>query len=172
VVTEIVGENRGEIGAENHDAARSVDPLGDRREAFGVQRILERLEVLQIAKDGIARKSIGGTTTEGPLLHGIERGSKSEREFVKMALKMFVGFETEAMDDPDDGGRISAKPLRESAHAEEYIFAGVLEDGPDDLLTFGAEFFDALPKMNVVSFWSLRLWHNAIVHPSKYKFNK
>jgi hypothetical protein len=64
-----------------------------------------------------------------------------------MALKLTVAGEAEPANDANDGRGIGMEALGHCAHAEEHVFTGMLEDGPNDFLAFDAELLDALSKM-------------------------
>src|SRR6266481_9995355 len=80
-------------------------------------------------------------------LHGVQGCGVGKGKLVQMTLKLAVAPESESADDAHDGRGISVKARRHSAHAEENILAGVLQDGSNNFLAFDAEFFDALREM-------------------------
>src|SRR5437899_8679516 len=64
-----------------------------------------------------------------------------------MTLKLAVAPKSEPADDAHDRRGISLKARRHRPHAEENIFARVLQDRPDNFLALDAEFIDALSEM-------------------------
>lgn len=143
LILEIIGENCSEISGKEHDAAGVVKALGEGDEARRIQAVLESVQILEILLESIA--NIGrhaGDAAAG--LHGVERSGEGYGKVVEMALKITVAGETEAADDANDGSGVGVKAHGHSAHAEENVIAGVLQDGADDLLAFGAEELDAL----------------------------
>lgn len=163
MVAEVVGENGGQIGTEDGDAASGVDALCQGREPEGIERILETLEIFEIAKKGITHGSVGAITG-ARVLHSVERGGKGEGEFVEMMLKLAIAFEAEAVDDADNGGGIGVETFRESAHAEEDVFTGMLENGANDFLALGAELFDALGQINLRTWRGDGFRHGEIIY--------
>jgi hypothetical protein len=65
-----------------------------------------------------------------------------------MVLKFAIAGEAEAANDAHYGGGIGAQTLGYGADAKENVFAGVLENGANNFLTFGAELIDALWKID------------------------
>lgn len=64
-----------------------------------------------------------------------------------MALEFTVTDEAEPANDSNDSCRIRMEALGHGADAKQNVFAGMLEDGPNDFLAFDAELADALCKM-------------------------
>ena len=80
-------------------------------------------------------------------LHRVERGGKSEREFMQMMLKLTVVGKAEPSNDAHYRGGIGAQAFGHGAHAEENVFARVLEYGANNFLALGAEVVDAFRKI-------------------------
>jgi hypothetical protein len=157
VIAEIVREGAGQIATQNDDATCRIDALGQRSETLGVERILEGLEVFQVAEEGITGRRTGSSA--GALLHGVEGSGKGQRKFVEVALKMFVGFEAQAVDDADDSGGVRVEAFGESANTQKNVLARMFEDGANDLLAFRAEMIDALGEIDCVVGWDEGLRH-------------
>src|SRR6266478_6730841 len=65
-----------------------------------------------------------------------------------MMLELAVASEAEAADDAHDGSGVGAQALGHGAHAQQDIFARLLQDGADNLLAFCAELFDTFRKVD------------------------
>src|SRR6266852_704513 len=65
-----------------------------------------------------------------------------------MMLEFAVTSEAEAAHDAHDGGGVGAQALGHGAHAQQDVFARLLQDGADNLLAFCAELFDAFRKVD------------------------
>src|SRR6266404_2083898 len=65
-----------------------------------------------------------------------------------MMLELAVTSEAEAADDAHDGSGVGAQALGHGAHAQQDVFARLLQDGADNLLAFCAESFDAFRKVD------------------------
>src|SRR6266404_1844809 len=65
-----------------------------------------------------------------------------------MMLELAVTSEAEAADDAHDGSGVGAQALGHGAHAQQDVFARLLQDGTDNLLAFCAELLDAFRKVD------------------------
>jgi hypothetical protein len=84
---------------------------------------------------------------------------------VEVALELFVILEAQAMDDTYDCCRIRVEPLGQRAHAQEHVFARMLENWTNDFLAFGTELLDSLRQQRGAIFRSRRFAHSATTLP-------
>ena len=94
-----------------------------------------------------SRTCAGMLTSRPPDCMVSREVAKAKREFVQMTLKLAVAGEAESADDANNRRGIRPQALGHGAHAEQHVFAGVLENRPDDFLALDAELVDALREM-------------------------
>src|SRR5690242_21914052 len=79
-----------------------------------------------------------------------------------MALKFAVATKAEAAHNPHDGCRIGVQPLRHCAHAEQHVFARMLDDRADNLLPLDAQLLDAFAQVHRSRWgWAILAFHQA-----------
>src|SRR5438270_12160482 len=142
--------------------------LRQRHEPLRVEAVLEPLEIFQILLERLDdMRRHAGVAPAG--LHGIEGGGKSERQFMQMALKFPIAAEAQPAHDSNDRCRIGLQALGHRAHAEQHVFARMLENWADNLLALDAKLLDALAKMHRVRWGRSNLaFHYARGLPKSY----
>jgi hypothetical protein len=65
------------------------------------------------------------------------RGER-QRKFVQMMLEFAVAPETQAAHDANDGRGIGLQPLGHRPHAQQHVFAGMLQNRADNFLPLSA----------------------------------
>src|ERR1700756_3080554 len=126
LIFQIFGEDGSKVAGQKDDAARFVEALGQRGEALCVQTIFQSLEIFQVLSKRIPHV-LGHVGIAAAYLHRVERGGKSEREFMQMMLKLTVVGKAKPSNDAHYRGGIGAQAFGHGAHAEENVFARVLE---------------------------------------------
>ena len=81
-------------------------------------------------------------------LHGVERSGEGQGKFVEVPLKFAVTAEAESANDAHDGRRIGVQPLGHRPHAEQHVFARMLEDRANDFLPLDAQLLDAFAQVH------------------------
>ena len=67
-----------------------------------------------------------------------------------MALEITVAGEAEPSDDSNNRRRVRLQAQGHGTDAEEYVFARMLEDRPDDFLPFDTELVNALREVSCI----------------------
>jgi hypothetical protein len=83
-----------------------------------------------------------------PDLHGVEGGGEGQGESVEVMLKFAVTSKAKTANDAHNRGWVGVQALGHGADAEKDVFAGMLENGANDLLALGAEMVDAFRKID------------------------
>jgi len=76
--------------------------------------------------------------------HGVQGSGERQRKLVKMVLEFTIAPEPEAAHDAHNRGGIRGQALGDGPHAEEHVFARVLERRTNDFLALYAQLLDAL----------------------------
>src|SRR5215472_10930721 len=121
--------------------------LRQRHQALCVKAVFEPLQIFKILLERFHDMSRhAGIAPAG--LHRVERGGESQGKFVKMALKFAVTAKAQSAHNSNDGRWVGAQALRHGAHAEQHIFAWMLENRADDFLPLDAQLLDAFAQMH------------------------
>ena len=66
---------------------------------------------------------------------------------MQMVLKLPIAAKAESTNNAHDGGWVCVQAFGHGAHAEQHVFAWMLEDWADNLLPLDAELIDAFGQM-------------------------
>jgi len=146
MVFEVFGEHRSEIASQYDDAPRFIKMFRGVREPFGVEGVLEGLQILAIEFERIRDVARDAGRWPGAL-HRVRRRRKSQRKLVQVVLELTEALEAKAANDANYRGWVCAKPLRHAPHIRQNKGARMLENRSNDFLSLRTDAIEAFRNL-------------------------
>src|SRR5262249_33822011 len=133
MVLKVVSQKRCQIAGEQDHPARRIDVFCEPGKAGRIQRVFERVQIFEIALDGIG--DIGRTAVAHGLaaLHGVGRSGKGYRQVVQVFLELAEIGKSEEAYDANNSGWGGIEAFSHVAQAEENESARLFANGYEDL---------------------------------------
>src|SRR5205814_2990868 len=96
LVVEKVNQRYGHIAAKQQNAPRLIYPLGDRDEPRHVQRISQRVQVVNILFQGSASMRRQAGIVWDRTLHTFQRSGAGNRQFMKVGFELAIAVKAQA----------------------------------------------------------------------------
>src|SRR5712675_3678670 len=102
VIFEIVCQINCQVAGKQNDAPGVVEALCQCDQALGVKAVFQALQILQVLIQGF-KDVRGHAPVKSAGLHGVQGCCVGEGEFVQMALKLAIAFESKTSHDAHNG---------------------------------------------------------------------